>query len=225
MLNSISFVDNQNSIVVKDGEDEDIYSIYFAIIENSTQDKHRIRDSMFPNFYQIMNPHNLGFTAGANQALRLFWEMDVMLVNSDIIFQRDGWLEALIRKMNEDSRNGIIGFRDNLPSEKPDETGFVREMMFNCVLLRREMLNDIGLLDERLFLHCSDSDLCDRARRRDWRPVVIDAHPGYYIRHVGRQATITLPEEGRNFIEQDKKTYGRILAEREGRIKEDQNEH
>jgi GT2 family glycosyltransferase len=40
---------------------------------------------------------------------------------------------------------------------------------FSVVALQRAMLRRIGLLDERLFNICSDSDYCYRARSRGWQ--------------------------------------------------------
>jgi len=40
-----------------------------------------------------------------------------------------------------------------------------------CLLLRRRMLDEIGLLDERFFFNYEDVDLCKRARDRGWRCV------------------------------------------------------
>lgn len=38
-----------------------------------------------------------------------------------------------------------------------------------CMLLRRDMLNQIGGLDERFFFYMEDADLCYRARQRGWQ--------------------------------------------------------
>jgi GT2 family glycosyltransferase len=40
-----------------------------------------------------------------------------------------------------------------------------------CLLVRRRMLDEIGLLDERFFFNYEDVDLCRRARDRGWRCV------------------------------------------------------
>lgn len=37
-----------------------------------------------------------------------------------------------------------------------------------CMAIRREALDDVGLLDEGYFLHCEDLDLCMRFRRHGW---------------------------------------------------------
>lgn len=40
---------------------------------------------------------------------------------------------------------------------------------FACALIRGEVLNQIGLLDEGYFLYCDDRDYCRRAREAGWR--------------------------------------------------------
>jgi len=37
-----------------------------------------------------------------------------------------------------------------------------------CTLLKREALDDVGLMDEGYFLHCEDLDLCMRFRQKGW---------------------------------------------------------
>lgn len=38
-----------------------------------------------------------------------------------------------------------------------------------CMLVRREAIQDIGLLDEEYFMHCEDLDWCVRFRRGEWK--------------------------------------------------------
>jgi GT2 family glycosyltransferase len=45
-----------------------------------------------------------------------------------------------------------------------------------CMLVKREAIEDVGLLDEGYFLHCEDLDWCMRFRLKNWRVVfVLDA--------------------------------------------------
>jgi GT2 family glycosyltransferase len=38
-----------------------------------------------------------------------------------------------------------------------------------CMLVKREAIQDIGLLDEEYFMHCEDLDWCVRFRRGEWK--------------------------------------------------------
>ncbi|MFM7291332.1 MAG: glycosyltransferase family 2 protein [Planctomycetia bacterium] len=46
-----------------------------------------------------------------------------------------------------------------------------------CMLISREAIEDIGLMDEGYFLHCEDLDLCMRARGRGWRILFVPDAP------------------------------------------------
>ena len=98
----------------------------------------------------------------------------------------------------------LLGFRsldfllnhDPLPEGPVD----VEAISGACMMVRREMITDIGLLDEGYFLHCEDLDWCMRVWRGDWKVLFVpDAkvvhHKGIcsrtrplaveYYKHVG----------------------------------------
>ena|ERR1035438_2213977 len=71
-----------------------------------------------------------------------------------------------------------------------DETHDVDQLMGSCLLLRRMMLEHIGLLDERFFLYFEEVDLCLRLWRTGWRAVfVADAT----VTHLGGECSKTDP--------------------------------
>jgi len=51
-----------------------------------------------------------------------------------------------------------------------------------CMLVRREVIEQVGLLDERFFLYFEDNDWCLRMRKAGWR-VIYD--PRFAVIHVG----------------------------------------
>lgn len=54
-----------------------------------------------------------------------------------------------------------------------------------CMLIRREVINDIGLLDESFFSYFEDTDFCYRAKKKKWIVYFLaDAH----IIHIGGQS-------------------------------------
>jgi len=83
-----------------------------------------------------------------------------------------------------------------------------------CILIRRELLDAIGLLDERFFMYYEDADLCLRARAAGWKvgytPAVCAHH---YVRRKQDKGSGRLVAEARfsqyYFIE---KHYGQPWA-------------
>ena len=66
----------------------------------------------------------------------------------------------------------------------PDQPLEVEAISGACMLIRRDALEDVGLLDEGYFMHCEDLDWCMRFRRKGWRILFVpDArmihHKGY----------------------------------------------
>jgi len=60
-----------------------------------------------------------------------------------------------------------------------------------CMLVKREMVEDVGLWDKKFFLHCEDLDWCMRMRKKGWVTLFV---PGAQIIHAwgvcGRQRPV-----------------------------------
>ncbi|CBE67387.1 MAG: glycosyltransferase family 2 protein [Candidatus Methylomirabilis oxygeniifera] len=76
-------------------------------------------------------------------------------------------------------RNGQQSFEEN--HGQYDRTEEVFALCGAAVLLRRTMLDDVGLLDDEFFMYYEDTDLAWRARLRGWK---IMYAPGAVVRHV-----------------------------------------
>ncbi len=65
-----------------------------------------------------------------------------------------------------------------------------------CLLHRRELLDDLGGLDERFFMYCEDVDFCLRARQAGWK---VHYHPAMRVlHHIGgssRQSPVLMAIE------------------------------
>lgn len=55
-----------------------------------------------------------------------------------------------------------------------------------CVMLRREAVNQVGLLDEAFFMYCEDIDYCLRLREAGWKLYYV---PGGEIVHLGGRSS------------------------------------
>lgn len=69
---------------------------------------------------------------------------------------------------------------------------FEKWVTFASVLIRREVFETCGLLDERFFNYCSDSDFCYTARSRGWKIIY---EPTFVIQHKIGQSGNPSPEQ------------------------------
>jgi GT2 family glycosyltransferase len=138
---------------------------------------------------------NVGFARGNNLALKQAGAKYIAFLNNDAAAD-PGWLEESVTTLRasrqlggvaakirfhhdprilnstglvlyRDGRGGDRGFReeDSGQFEKADE---VFGACGAAMVLRRELLDDVGGFDERLFLYYEDLDLAWRARLRGW---------------------------------------------------------
>jgi GT2 family glycosyltransferase len=103
---------------------------------------------------------------------------DICLLNDDVLEFQYGWLEILRKVLYLHPRYGLSGpsgASGGAPMNKgrPGQTGteIVRQISFWCVLMKREMLNELGLLDEAFIHYCSDNWYCHVMKRKKWQCV------------------------------------------------------
>lgn|SRR5262245_7650486 len=152
----------------------------------------------FPGVRVIALEKNVGFSAGNNRGIEASASEFVALFNNDAVADRH-WAERLLVPM-ADRRVGIAASRvllfadrDRLDSAGdgmtivgvaykrghlgPADQYPAMESVFGAsgcaMLLRRSMLEDIGLLDEDFFLSYEDGDVCFRAQLRGWKCVYV----------------------------------------------------
>jgi len=123
--------------------------------------------------------HGRGFTRTANAGMRQArTDEDICLLNDDILRFQYGWLEILRRVLYSNPSYGLSGPSGPSgasPMNKgvPGQTGVqvVRQISFWCVLMKREMLDELGYLDEAFIHYCSDNWYCLTMRKRGWQCV------------------------------------------------------
>ena len=154
----------------------------------------------------IENTENRGFPAAANQGIAVAAGTQILLLNNDTI-ATTGWLRRLLDAMYSDPRIGLVGPCSNfVGSEQQIEVSYenltsldafawewgkahagqridAHRLIGFCLLIRRELIEAVGLLDERFGIGCfEDDDYCLRAIKAGWRPVIaVDA----FIHHFG----------------------------------------
>lgn len=130
----------------------------------------------------IHDYHREGFTKTVNRGIRQRrYDEDVCLLNDDIEMFNYGWLRALNVTLCSDPCNGLVIPSGNCASTprhgKLGDMGLrvSNTLPFWCVLLRRELINEIGLLNEAFIHYSSDTWYCIEAKRAGWRRIWIRA--------------------------------------------------
>lgn len=147
------------------------------------------------NFSLILKTHNTGFAKTVNYGIKAAIGDYIVIVNNDIIFTQANWLTKMVNTARLDRKIGIVGCRllypnnqiqhagvsfnpkdrfrhdyrfapaDHPPALKIKPIGFVTGAL---MLIKRETVEQIGLLDESYFIACEDTEYCLRAREAGW---------------------------------------------------------
>ena len=140
---------------------------------------------------QIVVSHDtepLGFSRTVNAGiLRAGPETDICILNDDIFEFQYGWLETLRRVLYSNPTYGVSGPSGKSASAPANRGGpgqhgtqVVDQLSFWCVLLKRDMIKQLGILDEAFIHYCSDTWYCKVMRDAGWKCVWAKA---VFLRH------------------------------------------
>lgn len=130
----------------------------------------------YPGVAIIRNPTNYGFAKGNNVAMQLAVKHGakyVLLLNDDTVILDKNWLRHAVQVVEEDSRVGMIGFdlTDDM-SKQPAANLTVSDVtrISGCALMiRSDLLKNLGFFDEVYFAYAEESDLEARAIKAGYR--------------------------------------------------------
>jgi len=186
------------------------------IIDNaSTDDTAQYVQSLTGKIRYRIFKNNLGFAGGTNQGLRLARGNTLLFLNNDTIVTKN-WLTNMLACLHSNEKFGLVGPMTNYISGEqllPTHYQSTEEMhsfaqAFNisdpakwqttgrltgfCVLMKRDMFERLGFLDEGFEIgNCEDDDYGYRARMMGHELVIAK---DTFIHHVGSVSIKALGE-------------------------------
>lgn len=159
---------------------------------------------------KIFNKKNYGFAKAVNQGLRVASCDYIAVVNSDIIFYSD-WLKNLLKilakpkmgmvgpmtnrtvglqriklaKKIENNSKALDIFSNAMRMKFKDEYFSIHRLIGFCFVFKREIMDKIGLLDERFGIGCfEDIDYCLRVRQAGYTLAAVKNVFVYHYHHA-----------------------------------------
>jgi len=162
------------------------------IDNGSDMEDHRVVREKVEQFEHIAHRFNENrfYARAVNHGLILSHSRYVVTLSNDV-FVTDGWLSKLMALTTADQKIGLISpLTDNIGSEAPKASVAIKrfalplngkplshintfalqygdcteDISMFCALINIDVVNKIGLLDERFFILGNDDDYCDRIR-------------------------------------------------------------
>lgn len=204
------------------------------IVDNNSQDgtKEYLKEyaKNKKNVKVILNEENLGFSAGNNIGIKNATGDYIVLLNNDT-FVTPNWIERLMAHFELDNKIGLVGPRtNNIGNEAKIETNVkteeeivsfaeklykenrlkqydkVRVLAFFCVMIKKEVFDKIGLLDEAFGIGMfEDDDFCERAKKAGYKLVCAD--DVFIYHHLSATFDKEPSEWKKKLFEKNKKIY------------------
>jgi hypothetical protein len=172
-------------------------SYEIIIIDNCSNDGTRDYLNSLENATIILNSDNLGFSAGCNQGISKAKGEYIVLLNPDTLVT-DGWDAKLMSHFKDRTAavgpvsnyvagmqkyefytnkrlralDGIEELAKNLYLQNKGQSAETKLLIGFCMMTKRRVIEDVGMLDEALFLGNDDLDFSLRLRGKGYKLLV-----------------------------------------------------
>ena len=175
----------------------------FVVDNASTDGSVEFIRQHYPKVHLIVNEENRGFATANNQALQLSRGRYIVLLNPDGEFLPSTF-GAMISFMDANPHIGLAGVKMINPDGSPQESysheypgnklasheisrlkGSIAWVLGASMIIRSDIMKNLGGFDETFFIYGEDQDLCLRIRKAGYEIGYIDTA---IIVHLGAQS-------------------------------------
>ncbi len=174
------------------------YPYRLLIIDNNSQDgsKAFLKSLNQGDVSVILNGQNLGCAKAWNQGIKMSKGKYILFLNPDTIVN-SGWLTSMVECAESDSQIAVVGnkqvneygriihagvvyengtlvyrgYGEQNDSNKYNQVWDCVDVCGACYLIKRSIIQKIGLFDERFFMYAEETDYSYRAREKGFRVV------------------------------------------------------
>ncbi len=202
------------------------------VVDNNSQDGTgeylKSIEHKYPNIKIILNEENKGYSGGNNDGIKASKGDVVILLNNDTLVS-ENWLENLLKPFDKDKKIGLVGPISNSVGNEQrvnidglNEKNYIEKskeyttlnkdvvcetqrLGFFCVAIKRELIDKIGLLDEKFGIGMfEDDDYCMRSIKAGYKNVFVEDS---FVYHKGSVSFKKLTTEAYQEIFQKNKAY------------------
>lgn len=182
------------------------YSI--ILIDNGSDSDTRVYLDGFmashDNLTMIRNGINLGWVKAVNQGIAISKSPYVCIMNNDTIVRTEGWLAKLEKILQDGPAIGMVSPLFDAKKRPAYREAFIETdyCRGHCFMIKREVMNKIGPLDEAFGLgYYDDVDYSFAAAKAGYHSVMAS---GIVVEHV-RNSTFSSVMDGRKIAELQEK--------------------
>jgi hypothetical protein len=181
-----------------------------VVVDNgSTDGSAEAVGAEFPQVHLVATGENLGFAKANNVGFAHCHGRYVVLLNSDALAAPET-LGAMAKYLEQQAEVGALGCQllngdgsvQSWPRSYPTVGGIAGQLLLGraprerprgpgvcevdwlsgaCLMVRREVIDAVGGLNEAYFMYVEDTEWCYRLRQHGWRVVY---HPGFQVVHL-----------------------------------------
>ncbi len=208
----VRYTDVPYELILIDNASSDGTSGYLKSLKTRSSRREHKKSGRY-SVQLIRNIKNLGYAKAINQGIEAAQGDFILFLNNDTVVT-EGWLRKMINCAESDPAVGIVGvesidyaildadiskstllyrnlsqmhkYARNLAVVNTGNWHEVPVVYGFCMLIKKEVVNKIGLLDEQFGVgRLDDDDYCLRAKQKGYRVVCCD---GVFIHHFGSRS-------------------------------------